>query len=209
LSAILSAYRETLPERIYLKSNVMYTALQNIIEMENLPPNVVEHLLHYVAVVHLSKDSFLVRQGQRCNHVYIIEKGFARIFTEIDGKEITTLFAKENDIITSTYALFTKNSSYENIQLLEDSILLKINYDAFVHLCKEHQDLFQLYRVLMEKHFLSLEDRTLSLQFDSALERYRKLLSRHPFILQRASLGQIASFLGMSPVTLSRMRSKI
>jgi CRP-like cAMP-binding protein len=186
-----------------------YTALQKIIEMANLPPKVVEHLHNYVAMMHLSKDSILIRQGQRCNHFYIIEKGFARIFSEIDGKEITTLFAKENDIITSTYALFTQNSSYENIQLLEDSVLLKINYNEFVHLCKEHHELFHLYRVLMEKYFLSLEERTLSLQFDSALERYRKLLSLHPFILQRASLGQIASFLGMSPVTLSRMRSKI
>jgi hypothetical protein len=61
----------------------------------------------------------------------------------------------------------------------------------------------------MEKYFLLLEERTLSLQFDSALDRYRKLLSEHPFILQRASLGSVASFLGMSPVTLSRMRAKI
>jgi CRP-like cAMP-binding protein len=127
----------------------------------------------------------------------------------INGKEITTLFARENDIITSTYALFTQNNSNENVEILENSVLLKINYEEFFNLCKEHHDLLKLYRAIMEKYFLLLEERTLSLQFDSALDRYRKLLSEHPFILQRASLGSVASFLGMSPVTLSRMRAKI
>jgi len=61
----------------------------------------------------------------------------------------------------------------------------------------------------MERYYLLLEERTLSLQFDSALDRYRKLVAQHPFILQRASLTSIASFLGMSPVTLSRMRAQM
>ena len=187
----------------------MYSALQNIVGMANLSPKVVELLNNYVTILDMPKNSILIKQGQHCNHFYIIEKGFARIFSEIDGKEITILFAKEDDIITSTYALFTKNTSNENIELLEDSVLLKINYEEFISLCEEHHELLRLYRTLMEKYFLSLEDRTLSLQFDSALDRYRKLLSEFPFILQRASLGSVASFLGMSPVTLSRMRSKI
>lgn len=187
----------------------MYSALQNIVGMANLSPSVVELLNNYVTIMHGSQNSILIRQGQHCSHFYIIEQGFARIFSEINGKEITTLFAKEDDVITSTYALFTQNCSNENIELLEDSVLLKINYEEFINGCKEHPDLLKLYRALMEKYFLSLEERTLSLQFDSALDRYRKLLSEYPFILQRASLGSVASFLGMSPVTLSRMRSKI
>jgi CRP-like cAMP-binding protein len=187
----------------------MYTALQNLIGMAQLTPDVAEHLNSCFAVIDIPKDSILIRQGQSCNHFYLIEKGFARIFSNINGKEITTLFARENDIITSTYALFTQNSSNENVEILENSVLLKINYEEFFNLCQEHHDLLKLYRAIMEKYFLLLEERTLSLQFDSALHRYRKLLSEHPFILQRASLGSVASFLGMSPVTLSRMRAKI
>lgn len=177
--------------------------------MANLSSEAVERLNNHVVIMNIAKGSFLIKQGQICNNLYIIEKGFARIFSIIDGKEITTLFARENDIITSTYCLFTQNRSNESIEVLEDSVLLKINYEAFVNLCKEHQNLFNLYRSLMEKYYLLLEERTLSLQFDSALARYRKLVSQHPFILQRASLASIASFLGMSPVTLSRMRAQV
>ena len=177
--------------------------------MAGLPADAVEDLSKHVAVMNAIKGSILIKQGQRCNHIYIIEKGFARIFSIIDEKDVTVLFAGENDIITSTYALFTQNTSNENVEVLEDSILLKINYEDFITGCKEHPDLFELYRFIMEKYYLALEERTLSLQFDNALERYRKLLSRHPAILQRASLGSIASFLGMSQVTLSRMRAQI
>jgi CRP/FNR family transcriptional regulator, anaerobic regulatory protein len=177
--------------------------------MASLSSEAVEHLNKHVAIMNVVKGSFLIKQGQHCDHLYIIEKGFARIFSVIDGKETTTLFARENDIITSTYSLFTKNGSNENVEVLEDAVLLKINYTAFVNLCKEHQNLFDLYRFIMEKYYLLLEERTLSLQFDSALERYRKLVSQHPFILQRASLASIASYLGMSPVTLSRMRAQL
>jgi CRP-like cAMP-binding protein len=187
----------------------LLSALQNIFKMAGLSQDAAEHLNKHVAFMNVPKGSMLIRQGQRCNHFYIIEKGFARIYSILNDREITTLFAKENDIITSTYALFTQTGSNENVEVLEDSILLKINYSAFVDLCKEQPDLFNLYRLLMEKYYLSLEERTLSLQFDSALERYRKLVSRHPFILQRASLTSIASFLGMSPVTLSRMRAQV
>jgi len=188
---------------------LMYASLQNLIEAANLSNIVIEYLNNYITVKHISKGSLLLRQGQRCSHIYIIENGFARIFSIINNKEITTLFARENDIITSTHALFTQNVSNENIELLEDSVLLKINYNELVNLCKVHPEIFTFYRVGMEKYYLLLEERTLSLQFDSALERYRKLLSRHPFILQRASLGQVASYLGMSPVTLSRMRRDV
>lgn len=187
----------------------MYVSLQNLIRAAHLTPDVVELLNPYITIKHLSKGSFLLKQGQGCNHIYIIENGFARIFSTIHHKEVTTLFARENDIITSTYALFTQNLSHENIEILEDSLLLKINYNELVNLCKAQPEFSTFYRLSMEKYYLSLEERTLSLQFDSALERYRKLLSRYPFILQRASLGQIASYLGMSPVTLSRMRRDI
>ncbi|SFE66952.1 cAMP-binding domain of CRP or a regulatory subunit of cAMP-dependent protein kinases [Chitinophaga sp. CF118] len=183
--------------------------LENIFGNTSLSHEAVELLNKHVVFMDVAKGSFLIKQGQRCNHIYIIEKGFARIFSVINGKEVTTLFARENDIITSTYALFTQTGSNENVEVLEDSFILKLNYEEFVNLCKEHPSLFNLFRFIMEKYYLALEERTLSLQFDSALERYRKLLSRDPFILQRASLASIASFLGMSPVTLSRMRAQV
>ena len=187
----------------------MTSALDNIFGLAHLSDEAKEHLNKHVAILEAPKGSFLIKQGQHIDHFYMIETGFARIFSVIDEKEITTLFARENDIITSTYALFTQTYSNENVEILEDSVLLQIRYSTFVDLCRKHPNLFDLYRFLMEKYYLALEERTLSLQFDNALERYRKLVSLHPFILQRASLASIASYLGMSPVTLSRMRAQV
>ena len=185
------------------------SALRHIIEEAGLSLNLTDHLAQLVVETRHSKGSLLIRQGHRCNDIYIIEQGFARIYSIVSGRETTTLFARENDIITSTFALFTKLESREFVEILEDSVLLKIDYEEFFECCREHGQLMHLYRFLMEKYYMALEERTLSLQFDSALERYQKLLNRHPFILQRASLGSIASYLGMSPVTLSRMRALV
>ena len=127
--------------------------------MASLSSEAVEHLNNHVVIMNAAKGSFLIKQGQRCDNIYIIEKGFARIFSVIEGKETTTLFSRETDIITSTYSLFTKNSSNENVEVLEDSVLLQINYEAFVNLCKEHRNLFNLYRSIMEKYYLLLEER--------------------------------------------------
>jgi CRP-like cAMP-binding protein len=187
----------------------MYAALQHLTGTAGLDGKVINLLNNLITIKSCAKGSLLIKKGQRCNHIFIIEKGFARIFSTTKGKEITTLFARENDIITSTHALFTQGTAPENIELLEESVLLKIDYYDLVKQCSSQPDLFNFYRLSMERYYLLLEERTLSLQFDSALERYQKLLSRHPFILQRASLGQIASYLGMSPVTLSRMRGNI
>lgn len=185
-----------------------HSTIETIFESAHLPLEAVGLLDGLVAGREVSKGSILIKQGQVCDHFYVIQKGFARIYSTIKEKQITTLFARENDIITSTYALFTRSRSEEYVEMLEDSELLQIHYEDFFGRCVEHPLLFNLYRSLMEKYYLALEERTLSLQFDNAEERYRKLLSRHPFILQRASLGSIASFLGMSPVTLSRMRAR-
>lgn len=155
------------------------------------------------------KNTILLKQGHSCEYIYFIEKGFARAFLTKDGKNVTTSFARENDIVTCMYSLITKRKSNETIEILEDAALLRISYAELQALYKTYPNINRLGRILLEKYFVELEERTLSLQFDSALERYQKLVTNQPDVLQRASLGQIASFLGMSQITLSRIRSNI
>lgn len=155
------------------------------------------------------KNTLLLKQGHSCEYIYFIEKGFARGFYNKNGKEATTWFARENEVITSMYSLITKRKSNESIEVLEDASLLRISYEELQALYKAYPNLNRLGRILTEKYYVELEERTLSLQFDSALERYQQLITNQPYVLQRASLGQIASFLGMSQITLSRIRSNI
>jgi CRP/FNR family transcriptional regulator, anaerobic regulatory protein len=163
--------------------------------------------IHYQLIsFSCKKNTLLLKQGHSCEYIYFIEKGFARAFYSKNGKDATTWFARENDIITSMYALITNRKSNESIEILEDASLFRISYKELQTLYKIYPNINRLGRILMEKYFVELEERTLSLQFDSALERYQRLIAQQPYVLQRASLGQIASFLGMSQITLSRIR---
>ncbi|HVI44828.1 MAG TPA: Crp/Fnr family transcriptional regulator [Chitinophaga sp.] len=162
-----------------------------------------------ITVLEYRKGDVILKQGQPCHHVYLIAQGFVRGFYHYRGKDVTTWFAKEYDPITSSHALFTQAPTREGIETLEETTLLAINIDHLQQLYKTHPHLNTLGRVLTERNYLELEDRLFSLQFDSALERYRKLMTEKPHVLQRAPLGHIASYLGMSPITLSRMRNRI
>src|SRR5690554_90723 len=100
-----AAHDSNVAKELYCTSNFrMYASLQYLVQVANLSSGVVEKLNNCIDIIRLSKGSFLIKQEQHCEHIYIIEDGFARIFSTIKDKEITTLFAKENDIITSTYS---------------------------------------------------------------------------------------------------------
>jgi CRP-like cAMP-binding protein len=156
-----------------------------------------------------SKGTILLKQGEYCKNIYLIKKGFARGFYLKNGKDITTWFAKENDILTSLYAFITQKQSFESIELLDSTSLYRISYENLQSLYREFPEINTLGRLLTENYYVELEERTLSLQFDSAKKRYSKLLETQPSILQKSSLGQIASYLGMSQETLSRIRGNI
>ena len=147
--------------------------------------------------------------GDVCQHIYFMKKGFARGFFNQDGKDITLWFAVENDIATSLYSIVTQKPSFENIEILENSILYAISHDNLQHLYHQYPEFNLIGRRFVEKYYVELMARTMSLQFQTAKERYQQLLTHQPQLLQRASLGYIASYLGISQETLSRIRAKI
>jgi CRP-like cAMP-binding protein len=132
-----------------------------------------------------------------------------RGFYTLDGKEITYWFAFENDFVTSFHSFITQQPSVENIQLLENGEVWSISKDKLETLLAKHHELERLVRITYEKYYLRLEERFVNAQFKSATDRYRELLSQSPHILERVSLGYIASYLGISQETLSRIRSKL
>jgi CRP-like cAMP-binding protein len=96
----------------------------------------------------------------------------------------------------------------ENIQLLEGSILWAISKEQLKELFNQHHEIERLVRIVYEKYYLRLEERFVNAQFKTARERYENLLQQTPHILERVSLGCIASYLGISQETLSRIRSQ-
>ncbi len=159
--------------------------------------------------INSKKGTLLLKGGEICQHIYFFEKGFARGFFYKNGKDITSWFALENDVATSLYSFETQTPNFENIEILEDSVLYAISYKNLQFLYHHYSEFNLLGRRLVEKYYVELMERTLSFQFQSARERYLQLLIHRPQILQRASLGHIASYLGISQETLSRIRTKI
>ena len=156
----------------------------------------------------LPKGSFLITEGKVCNQVYFLEYGCLRGFYNMDGKEITYWFAFENSFVTSFFSFVSRQTSMENIQLLEDSTLWSITYEQLQQLYDKHKDIERLGRIMNERYYVMLEERFLNNHFKEARERYDHLMVQTPHILQRVPLGYVASYLGITQETLSRIRNK-
>ena len=127
----------------------------------------------------------------------------------MDGKEITPWFAFENDFVTSSHSFITGQPAAENVQLLEGSVLWSISKENLTGLFNQYQEIERLVRIAYEKYYIRLEERFVKSQFKTAAELYENLLQRAPHILERVPLGMIASYLGVSQETLSRIRSRL
>lgn len=159
--------------------------------------------------ISLSKNAYLLNEGQVCRHLYFAEKGALRGFYNLDGKEITHWFAFENDFVTSFHSFITKEPAVENIQLLEGCILWAISKETLTSLFDRYHEIERLMRIAYEKYYIRLEERFVNAHFKTAKERYEDLLHQTPHILERVPLGYIASYLGISQETLSRVRGRL
>lgn len=155
----------------------------------------------------VDKGEILVREGEYSHELYYIAKGGARAYYLKDGKTITDWFAFENDFISSIVSFFLGVPSQHYIEVLEDTTFMVLQLRDIEELCDEHHDFERLARMSTTKTMLQLQQRIVSLQFKSSKERYDSLLERYPQIELRAPLGDIASYLGITQETLSRIRN--
>ncbi|NJN25967.1 MAG: Crp/Fnr family transcriptional regulator [Cyclobacteriaceae bacterium] len=157
----------------------------------------------------VEKGALLLQQGTVCKHIYLVTTGALRVFQYSEGKEITSRFTTPGTVITSFYSLISRTPTLENIQAIAYSEVVMIPYKALEIEFEKHHVLERLGRKILEDYFLKREERIMMLQSKSALERYQLLLAEHSELLQLASLGHIASYLGITQETLSRIRKKI
>lgn len=156
----------------------------------------------------LSKNEYLLAEGKTCRHLYFLESGALRGLYNLEGKEITHWFAFAPEFVTSFHSYITGRPAVESIQLLEGSVLWRIAKEKVVQLMNRHHDVERLVRIAYENYYIRLEERFVNAQFKTASERYAALLQQTPHIVERVPLGYIASYLGISQETLSRIRGK-
>ena len=154
----------------------------------------------------IKKNDLLQQVGDTCKTIYFLKSGIARIFYYKDGIDITESFAFENNIIARVESLFTGNPSQKAIQILEDAEIISINATQLFKLYDTNPSIERLFRLMFEKAYVETVNRIESIQFHSADERYKHLLKETNY-LQKIPLKHIASYLGITQVSLSRIRA--
>ncbi|MFK7811749.1 MAG: Crp/Fnr family transcriptional regulator [Maribacter sp.] len=155
----------------------------------------------------VAKGEIFVKDGEFSYELYYIVKGGARAYYLKDGKTITDWFAFENDFISSIVSFFLGVPSQHYMEVFEDTTFMVLQLKDIEMLCDEYHDFERLGRLSTTKTMIQLQQRIVSLQFKTSQERYDSLLEKYPQIELRAPLGDIASYLGITQETLSRIRS--
>lgn len=171
-----------------------------------LSPEAIQAIKEVCAPLTIRKGKDLQSIGQTCRTIYFIEKGCARIYYYKDGTDVTEYFAFENSLVARVESLFTGKPSRKGIQILEDSDIIALNAVELKKRYDRYPEIERLFHKVTEAGYVETVNRLESLQFHSAEERYKDLLEAHPEIIQRVPLKYIASYLGITQVSLSRIR---
>lgn len=153
------------------------------------------------------KGEMILREGEICEAIYWVAKGLVRQFYYKNDKELTEYMATENQIFMSIESLFKEQPSAQQIQALEPTILFALPKKALEHQAVRNVNIQMLYRKILEESLIISQVHADMLRFESAQERYSKLVKRSPQLVLRAPLVYIASYLQMTPETLSRVRT--
>jgi CRP-like cAMP-binding protein len=167
-------------------------------------------LTDFVEIRSLSKNGYLLEEGQVCDSIAFIQSG-ALVYFKLSKKldEITTDFAFEGEWVTNNHSRLNHLPSTIYIKAIEDSELLIIKNENLNSLFGTIPKLEKLGRILMEQAFVKIAQNSIDLQVLSAKERYIKLIQQYPEVFQRMPLYHIANYLGVAPKSLSRIRKEI
>lgn len=183
----------------------MKELIDYINQIIKLSPLAIAEMERLAEIEVFRKNEYILEQGQRCNKIWFAKKGMVRKFHVIDGNEITTWIHAENDFFTSLQSYSQNKPSSEYLQACEDCEVIGISKTNSLELAKHHE--FVVFSTsLMEREFVNIDIHTKELNSRDAKGKYEYLQQIAPEMVKRAKLGHIASILGISQETLSRIR---
>lgn len=177
--------------------------------LQSLDPETLSALEDIASVRTYKKGDLLLRQDEICGKSYWVMSGIARKYYLNDGREITTELYFENDLAVSFSSYTLQQPSIEFIEALTDVRVSITHYEAFQKAKANHPKLITLDLMLTEYYGMWVENRLFQFHTMSATERYLEILNKSPHVVQSIPLTIIASYLGISLETLSRIRAKI
>lgn len=186
------------------------SALKTIYQNPLLTASELQTIFDAHKKITFNKGDFLLKKGQISKGYFCIENGLIRSYVfDFNGNDITTGFMGKNEIAIDVNSLFHKIPTVEYFQALTDGECYVIDLEDFQILYHSIRGLNEWGRAWMSESLFELKQRTISMITDSASERYKRLQKQHPQILQQAPLKFIASYLGITDTSLSRIRKDL
>ncbi|MTI31118.1 Crp/Fnr family transcriptional regulator [Xanthovirga aplysinae] len=186
----------------------MKNTRESIISISQLDNASIDHLLKLGSKRILRKGKVLFHPKSYHHYLHIIESGVVRAYTHYKGKEVTFWLGMEGDIVFPYRTYMFGKTSYETVELLEDCLFHSFLIKDLLHLFESDLKWATWGRKLAEKELIKMEERFISYLFKTAKERYNQLIEQKPEIFNRIQLQHIASYLGMTQVSLSRIRGE-
>lgn len=189
-----------------MNSNSLY---KHILSNTNANNDIVTNIVSHFEKRDFKTNEFLLKEGELNNEYFFLSSGFIRSYThDLDNNEVTTNFYTQNQFVFEAASFFTQSISQENIQALTDSTVYIITFEKLNKLFHTIPEFREFGRSILVNNLVTLKQRTLSLINETAEVRYKKLLHSNKEIFQHAQLKQIASYLGITDTSLSRIRKE-
>ncbi len=156
----------------------------------------------------IRKKDQILKQNEKCDFLAFVQEGIFRFYTIKEGDEKITAFFFSGDFVTNYRSFLTGKPSEHYIEALQDAVIYKIHLQQLRNLYDKHKSIERLGRLIAENLYLVVADRVDSFMFDTPTERYNKLVNRSSKLLAEIPQYMIASYLGVKPETLSRIRGR-
>jgi CRP-like cAMP-binding protein len=183
--------------------------LNSITSIITLSPTEIEIVSALFKEKTYHKGDFFLAEGQICKQVGFVTTGLMRYYINHDGEDKTYDFAQENNFVCNYESFIPRTASTKNIQALEDCNVLQISYHDLQLFYKSISQGERFGRIVIEQVFIQTLQDLSSFYTDTPELRYEKILRKHPDLLQRMSQYHIASYVGVKPQSLSRIRKRI
>ncbi len=186
----------------------MTAILQSINKLSKLDQEATESLLAKIESKTFEKGSYLLKSGFECRKIFFIEEGLVKTYFETEDKEFIMRFFPENSMFTVIDSYVQQTPSTYNILALETTTVTIIDRADMEMLCQEHQGIEVFFRKLLSFAAINMMKRISEMLEENATARYNHFLQENNPLLQRISLGDLSNYLGVTQVTLSRIRAK-
>jgi CRP-like cAMP-binding protein len=185
------------------------SVLYKIFDHQKFSEEEYQLILNQYARTEFQKNDFLIPYDSVAGYYYFMESGFARSFTmNPEGDDITTKFFSEGDIVIDWHSYFLRSKSRESIQAVTKCTAWKISFENFMKLFKI-EAFREVGRTRLINNYFELKSHSVSMIADPAQTRYLNLIKEKPDIVQSVPLKQIATYLGITDTSLSRIRKEI